>query len=94
MMVFDWVKAAEIIKTFNPYLVEACLENDFFWTGGTIFRSGKIIDNQYTYLASYKAKPQIIVNGEILDCYVMASERPDWDADTKWPEEARKILES
>lgn len=92
LMVFDWCKAAELIKEHNPKVVFAGLRSDWEYTGGPIFSDGKIDKDSYTYLASTWAVPEIEMDGEVMECYVMQSERPDWDSDTKWPEEAIEIL--
>lgn len=91
--VFDWDKAAKIIKEEQPKLVYAGLAEDWEWTGGLIYKNGKPVKNEYTYLASRWATPVLILDGEEIECY-----QPDgyhgWDADTKWPESALKILDS
>ena len=91
-MVFDWAKAAKLIKEKNPQFVMAGLKDDWEWTGGEIFVDGEVIKNDYTYLQSTWAIPQIMIDDEIIDCYVMSSERPEWNAETLWPEEALDIL--
>lgn len=52
LMVFDWKKAAEIIRDERPSEVEAGLAGDWGRTGGVIFSGGRIVDDSYTYLAS------------------------------------------
>ena len=47
-MVFDWVKAAEIIRDENPETASAGLEGDWSCTAGTIFENGEI-EEEYTY---------------------------------------------
>jgi len=91
LKVFDWRRAAEIIRDERPDHVEAGLAEDWEWTGGVIFSDGKIVDDEYTYLASNWATPQILINGEYRDCYVMQGET-DWGPKTKWPDDARAIL--
>ena len=71
--VFDWVKAANLIKNhpdFPNIQCEAGLAGDFEYTGGIIF-DGKIVEDDYTYLASTWATPTLIIDGEEHDCYVM-----------------------
>lgn len=94
MMVFDWVKAAQIIKELQPKEACAGLEEDWEYTGGRIFVDGKPYMNDYTYLASTWATPQLLVEGKLFDCYVMESETPDWGAYTQWPRIALDILNS
>ena len=93
LMVFDWKKAAEIIHNENPSHVSAGLANDWEWTGGTIFENGKIVEDQYTYLSSTWATPQICVDGDIRPCFVMESQT-NWSSDTKWPDEAKSIVQT
>lgn len=91
LMVFDWKKAAEIIRKEMPREAEAGLEGDWQFTGGLIFRDGKIVDDCYTYLASTWARPQILIDGAYRDCFVMEGET-EWNESTKWPAEAKAIL--
>ncbi|GFN32501.1 hypothetical protein [Paenibacillus xylaniclasticus] len=82
MMVFDWDKAARLIKERNANSVSAGLSGDWEWTGGIIFKDGKPNYNSYTYLASTWATPELEIDGEYFDCYLMESET-SWDEDTK-----------
>ncbi len=93
LMVFDWEKAAKIIKDRKPEFASAGLCDDWEYTGGTIYRNGKIITDDYTFLASTWAVPELCVDGEIIPCYKMKHEVPKWSSDTKWPNSARKIIE-
>lgn len=93
MKVFDWVKAANLIKEHQPEVAEAGLENDWNYTGGIIYKNGQIVKDTYTYLASTWATPTLILDDKSFDCYVMESET-NWSSDTKWPEEAVSILGS
>ena len=93
--VFDWDKAARIIKERNPQRAAAGLREDWFWTGGTIWRDGKICTDEPPYLLSYWATPIIILKfkdgEEEIECWMQA-DKSAWDEDTNWPESARKIL--
>ena len=93
-MVFDWVKAAQIIKERGAKTASAGLSGDWEWTGGRILADGKPVlkDDTYTYLASNWATPELEVDGEIIDCYRMASETPGWGSGSYWPDEALAIL--
>lgn len=91
MMVFDWDKAARIIAERKPKQAEAGLRGDWEWTGGTIYEDGKPVFDDYTYLASTWATPELDIDGEIIDCYMMES-KTEWNAYTKWPESALNIL--
>jgi hypothetical protein len=92
MMVFDWIKAAKMIKEAKPNVASAGLSSDWEWTGGTIYTADGIPEDHYTYLASTWATPEINLDGDIHDCFIMEDERPDWDSDTWWPQEAIDIL--
>jgi hypothetical protein len=91
--VFDWNKAAEIIKNEKPSAVAAGLSEDWEWTGGDIYKDGRPVpkDETYTYLASVWATPEIDVDGDVRPCFVMADET-EWNSDTYWPQSALDIL--
>ena len=93
LMVFDWIKAAKIIKERNPIIASAGLRDDWEWTGGTIYENGKIVKDCYTFLASTWAVPELDIDGEIIECYVMKHETK-FDAYTKWPKSALDILKA
>lgn len=90
--VFDWDKASRIIKERQPEEATAGLEEDMEWTAGTIWENGKPVYDSYTYLASTWATPVLVINGEIIPCYVRAS-KTTYDSGTKWPKSARDIIE-
>ena len=92
LMVFDWKKAAEIIRDEKPQEAEAGLAGDWGYTAGVIFSDGKIVESEHAYLASNWATPQILIDGKYRDCYVMEGDT-EWDEGTMWPDEARAILE-
>ena len=94
LMVFDWDKAARLIKKRNPEHASAGLRSDWECTGGTIYENGKPVMDDYTYLASTWAVPEIDIDGEVIDCYRMENEVPGWSAKTKWPKSALDILSS
>ena len=94
MMVFDWNKAATLIKGHKDYpniTCEAGLASDWEYTGGVIFRDGQVVKEEYTYLASTWAIPTLIIDEEEYDCFIMENST-EWDEKTKWPEESLKIL--
>lgn len=92
-MVFDWDKAAQIIRDTGANYAAAGLRGDWEYTGGTIFEDGQPVKDEYTYLSSLWAVPELEVNGDIIPCYRMASEVPGWDEETKWPASALDILQ-
>jgi hypothetical protein len=93
LMVFDWDKAAKLIKEAGKDCVAAAgLENDWEWTGGTIYEDGEIVTNNDCYLASTWATPELEINGETVECFVYQKDKPEWDAGTMWCESALNIL--
>lgn len=94
LMVFDWDKAARLIKERKAMNASAGLSGDWEYTGGDILENGIPVpeDETYVYLSSTWATPELEINGEIIDCYRMESETDGWGSNTYWPETARKIL--
>lgn len=90
-MVFDWDKAAKIIKETNPKYASAGLRDDWSNTGGTIWEEGKPVFSNYTFLASWWADPMLVTSERGYECYVPHGST-EWSAETKWPESALKIL--
>lgn len=93
LMVFDWDKAAQLIKQYKPEIAMAGLREDWEYTGGTIYEHGEVVKDDYTYLASTWAVPEIDIDGCTFPCYKMQSEVPKWGSDTKWPKSAIEILQ-
>lgn len=93
-MVFDWDKAATIIKERGAKEASAGLQRDWEYTGGPILEKGAPIskDKTYVYLASTWAVPELKIGNEVIPCYKMQSETPNWDAHTYWPKSALKII--
>jgi hypothetical protein len=91
LKVFDWDRAAQLIKEHNAQSASAGLSGDWEWTGGLILRDGKPVDAEdtYTYLASTWATPELHLDGESYDCWLHTDK---WDSSTYWPESALKIL--
>jgi hypothetical protein len=92
LMVFDWDKAATLIKESGATDAEAGLSGDWEFTSGQILDEGEIPTSSFTYLASTWATPELSINGVISDCYKMQSETEGWDSQTFWPDSAKKIL--
>lgn len=92
-MVFDWDKAAQIIRDTGTNYAAAGLRGDWEYTGDDIYEDGQPAKNADTYLSSTWAVPELMANGEIIPCYRMASEVPGWDAKTVWPASALAILQ-
>jgi len=95
-MVFDWEKAARVLKELGAKDASAGLEGDWEWTGGEILRDGRPIpeDDTYIFLASTWAKPQLLIAGESIPCFRMESETPGWHSKTYWLPEAMAILDA
>jgi hypothetical protein len=91
--VFDWDRAAALIRERQPNVAAAGLREDWGWTGGDIYRDAKPVEREvtYIYLASTWATPALELDGEMQDCWQMASDVP-WDANTFWPESSVAIL--
>jgi len=92
--VFDWDKAAKLIKDANIKNASAGLADDWEYTGGEILRDGIPVkqEDSFTYLSSNWATPELEINDHRIDCFKMKSETDGWDADTFWPESALNIL--
>lgn len=96
LKVFDWSKAAKLIKESGCKEARAGLTGDWEWTGGQIFSDGEPVkkEDAHVYLVSIWATPELEIDGNRQDCYLMKSQTPDgsWDRDTFWPKEALDIL--
>lgn len=92
--VFDWIKAAELIRDTRPDVASAGLRGDWEYTGGDIYRDGKPVpdDDTYTYLASIWAIPELDLDGDVTECWIWKDESPGWSAGTYWPDEALALL--
>ena len=91
-MVFDWDEAARRIKESGCDYALAGLRDEFGFNGSTIFMDGEPYYDDYTNLASAFDIPELEINGVSSPCYKMQNEVPEWDAYTKWPDSALKIL--
>ena len=89
--VFDWDKAARLIKERKPKCAAAGLGGDWEWTGGDIYKNGEIVTDDYTYLSSTWAIPELDLDGEIIPCWIWETET-EWNSGTKWPKSAKNIL--
>lgn len=93
-MVFDWEKAATIIKSESASYARAGLQGDWEYTGDFILFEGIPVkrSDSLCYLASTWATPELEIDGECIECFKMQSETPGWDSDTFWPKEALDIF--
>lgn len=100
LMVFDWNKAAQLIKDRQPAEASAGLSRDWEYTGGVIYRDGTPVlrEETYTYLASIWATPELELDGDIVDCFITIDQMPtDWGDDPAgvyWPKSALDILDN
>lgn len=90
--VFDWNKAAQILRDSKVRSAAAGLSTDLEWTSGDILADGKPVTDCYTFLSSVWATPVLIIDGEEIDCYLMEDECPGWGSGTRWPESALAIF--
>ena len=91
-MVFDWHKAARLIREEQPKSASAGLSGDWSNTGDYIYQDGETPEKGFTYLASLWAPPELEMDGIVQQCWILMSDSPDWTSDTYWPESAVAIL--
>ncbi len=95
MMVFDWLKAAQILRERGLPDATAGLESDMEWTGGPIMEGGKPVpkDQTYTFLSSIWATPILVIDGEEIPCWVYEEDlKHPADENTYWPDYAMQAL--
>lgn len=93
-MVFDWHKAARIIKGRKDETASAGLRGDWEYTGGTIFIEGKPFyeNSDWIYLMSTWATPELAIGNDVYPCWKYAEDCPGWNEKTFWPESALAVL--
>lgn len=92
-MVFDWNKAARLIREQKAKTASAGLHSDWEFTGGAILQHGEPVTKAYTYLASTWAAPELVMDdGDAVECWCYEGDGNTWDEATKWPETALAIL--
>jgi hypothetical protein len=89
--VFDWVKAAQLIRDRRPLKAVARLAEDIDWTSVVIYCNGAIVDGGTPFLASSWATPVLVLDDEEIDCFVELI-KDDSHYELMWPKEARAIL--
>lgn len=89
--VFDWNKAARIIRERNHETAFAGLAEDWADTSTMIYADGKPVKSESGYLASTWATPQLDIDGDFVDCWMWEHET-ECNADTRWPKSALEIL--
>lgn len=94
-MVFDWNKAAQLIKERQPKSAGAGLRSDWEYTGATIYQDGQPTLDAGPYLSSNWAVPELDLDGDVVECFIFADDNPNgWHSGTVWPESALEILNS
>jgi hypothetical protein len=93
LRVFDWITAAKLIRERQASTASAGLADDWDWTGGRIYIDGAPVpaEDTYTYLASTWAIPELMLDYEVMECWVWQGET-GWTAETYWPDEALAVL--
>lgn len=89
--VFDWHKAADILREQKAQNASAGLHEDFMETQETILRDGVPVpaDKANTYLASMWATPVLVIDGYSIPCWRFEDDLPEpWGRHTCWPESA------
>lgn len=89
---FDWETAARLIKERKPKCAEAGLEGDWDCTGGVIYQDGKTVTDSYAFLSSNWAIPQLDLDGERIDCWVVLTDPKSFNPTELWPVAAIEIL--
>lgn len=92
LMVFDWIKAAEIIRYYNVKNACVGLHGDWLQDGNSILKDGRPVRECRVFFASTWAEPELKIGNKIIKCYRMQNEVPSWDGKTYWPKEALDIL--
>jgi hypothetical protein len=71
LKVFDWNKAAKILRERGVKDADAGLEGDYDYTRGSILKNGKPVaaEDTYTYLASTWATPTLIIGEDEIPCW-------------------------
>lgn len=97
--VFDWHKAAELIRANGLLNVEAGLAEDWGYTSGYILSEGERVPKEKTYvfLASDWATPVLhdVDTDIVYECYIHDTDEENpqgWNADTYWPESAVALM--
>ena len=91
--VFNWDMAAMIIVERAVTDARAGLQGDHSDTSGTILRDGEIVDDSYMFLGSMHAAPELVIDGEHIECWVADDGKRPWGCKTVWPQSARDIIQ-
>lgn len=97
--VFDWEKAAKIIRERKATSASAGLSGDWIYTAGEILKDGKPVpeDETYTFLTSTFSTPALEIDGERIECYriqTLCDETHERHIGGYWPPEALELLVS
>lgn len=95
LMVFDWHKAAKLIKKKKATYAHVHLEGSEV-NNGWIFYDGSYEHDEVgvDHLASTWATPMLEIGDEdAIPCFIISDRREGgWDANTMWPDSAKKII--
>lgn len=91
MKVFDYEKAARLIREHQSEYATAYLAEDGGETYGVIYKDGKAVLDSDAFLRSTWATPVIIIDFEVIECWKKV-EGNDYPID--WTPEALAILEA
>jgi hypothetical protein len=90
-MVFDWERAAKLMKAYDGENVRAGMKNawtDFYDNAGFILKNGEAV-NEAGIVASYNATPTIEIDGRLFPCFRWADES---DHSASWTDAAVEIM--
>jgi hypothetical protein len=93
--IFDWDKAARLIKEKKPKMpVLAGIKEDWHYTFGAIYDNGEIINDSSPWTYSNLYTPQMVINREFIECWIYAKEELIFSKDelNHWTESAINIL--
>ena len=94
-MVFDWHKAARIIKERQGETASAGLRGDWEYTGGVIWINGAPLlgeETEWLYLSSPWAIPELAIGNDIYPCWLYLEDSPGWHEKTIWPQSALDVI--
>ena len=93
-MVFDWEKAAEVLRERQPVAASVSFIGKHERTEPVlIYRDGEPTPDPRTF-CPYDAfdKPTLLIDGDEIECFRLENTITTWAIDEYWPESARRIL--
>lgn len=88
VMTFDWEAAVHKIKSVRPKIAKCGLQGDFAQTAKVIYENGKAIINEYIRTSSTWAKPLLVLDNKVYECFLLCDE----DVWSNWTEKTLGIL--